>query len=157
MVGACLQQRLRIPQRAARGHGVIDHDAVLSRRARLPLGDARRPFPDAPFPSSIRDQNRRDIGKSQSIWTDSKMETAGSQLLHRAARLALLAQVSARHTMRQRHLLLTPPWSGCAFQAPLPLSGDGGQRHGPLAGWLAGWLAGSAATTTDLREVTPRQ
>eukprot|EP01047_Picozoa_sp_COSAG01_P014253 COSAG01_NODE_690_length_14219_cov_19.783144_18_plen_213_part_00 len=35
--------------------------------------------PARPFPSSIfRDKNRRDIGKSQSIWTDSKMETAGS-------------------------------------------------------------------------------
>jgi hypothetical protein len=32
-----------------------------------------RPFPTAPF----RDKNRRDTGTSQSIWTDSKMETAG--------------------------------------------------------------------------------
>jgi hypothetical protein len=36
--------------------------------------------PARPFPSSIfLDKNRRDIGKSQSIWTDSKMETAGSR------------------------------------------------------------------------------
>jgi hypothetical protein len=41
--------------------------------------------PARPFPSSIfLDKNRRDIGKSQSIWTDSKMETAGSH--RRAAR-----------------------------------------------------------------------
>jgi hypothetical protein len=34
-------------------------------------------IPARPFPSSIcHDKNRRDIGKSQSIWTDSKMETA---------------------------------------------------------------------------------
>jgi hypothetical protein len=30
------------------------------------------------FRSQFRDKNRRDIGKSQSIWTDSKSETAGS-------------------------------------------------------------------------------
>eukprot|EP01047_Picozoa_sp_COSAG01_P069361 COSAG01_NODE_10245_length_2211_cov_2.952178_2_plen_104_part_00 len=30
------------------------------------------------FRPQFRDKNRRDIGKSQSIWTDSKMETAGS-------------------------------------------------------------------------------
>jgi hypothetical protein len=56
------------------------------RREQLPLQqrqchvDAVAPFaPARPFPSSIfRDKNRRDTGKSQSIWTDSKMETAGS-------------------------------------------------------------------------------
>jgi hypothetical protein len=37
--------------------------------------DPARPFP----PSIFLDKNRRDISKSQSIWTDSKMETAGSQ------------------------------------------------------------------------------
>jgi hypothetical protein len=38
-----------------------------------------RPAPARPFPSSIfLDKNSREIGKSQSIWTDSKMETAGS-------------------------------------------------------------------------------
>jgi hypothetical protein len=36
-------------------------------------------LPARPFPSSIfLDKNRRDIGKYQSIWTDSKVETAGS-------------------------------------------------------------------------------
>jgi hypothetical protein len=40
---------------------------------------AARPFP----PSIFRDKNRRDIGKSQSIWTDSKMETAGSPPVRR--------------------------------------------------------------------------
>jgi hypothetical protein len=39
----------------------------------------RELLPARPFPSSISlDEIRRDIGKSQSIWTDSKMETAGS-------------------------------------------------------------------------------
>jgi hypothetical protein len=38
-------------------------------------------LPARPFPSSIfLDKNRSDIGKSQSIRTDSKMETAGSLL-----------------------------------------------------------------------------
>jgi hypothetical protein len=42
--------------------------------------------PARPFPSSIfLDKNRRDIGKSQSIWTDSKMETAGSRSSHSSA------------------------------------------------------------------------
>jgi hypothetical protein len=37
--------------------------------------------PARPFPSSIfPDKNRRDIGKSQSTWTDSKMETGGSRV-----------------------------------------------------------------------------
>jgi hypothetical protein len=41
--------------------------------------------PARPCPSSIFcDKNRRDIGKSQSIWADSKMETAGSRLSPRA-------------------------------------------------------------------------
>eukprot|EP01047_Picozoa_sp_COSAG01_P026884 COSAG01_NODE_1748_length_9329_cov_99.035861_12_plen_105_part_00 len=30
------------------------------------------------FHSQFRDENRRDIGESQSKWTDSKMETLGS-------------------------------------------------------------------------------
>jgi hypothetical protein len=46
--------------------------------------------PARPFPSSICfDKSRRDIGKSQSVWTDSKMETAGS--LSSAQQLALWA------------------------------------------------------------------
>jgi hypothetical protein len=41
--------------------------------------------PARPFPPSIfLDKNRRDIGKSQSIWTDSKTETAGSPAVARA-------------------------------------------------------------------------
>jgi hypothetical protein len=40
--------------------------------------------PARPCPSSIfLDKNRRDIGKSQSIWTDYKMETAGSRAMSR--------------------------------------------------------------------------
>eukprot|EP01047_Picozoa_sp_COSAG01_P011195 COSAG01_NODE_489_length_16370_cov_7.973818_5_plen_154_part_00 len=36
--------------------------------------------PARPFsPSIFVDKNRRDISRSQSIWTDSKMETAGSR------------------------------------------------------------------------------
>jgi hypothetical protein len=43
--------------------------------------------PARPFPSSIfLDKNRRDIGKSQPIWTDSNMETAGSQLVQTTPR-----------------------------------------------------------------------
>eukprot|EP01047_Picozoa_sp_COSAG01_P025297 COSAG01_NODE_1592_length_9796_cov_5.340311_7_plen_380_part_00 len=40
-----------------------------------------RPFP----PSTFLDKNRRDIGKSQSMWTDPKMETAGLPRLIRRA------------------------------------------------------------------------
>jgi hypothetical protein len=49
-------------------------DAVV--RQRVPAARPAAPFP----PSIFLDKNRRDVGKSQSIWTDSKMETAGSQL-----------------------------------------------------------------------------
>eukprot|EP01047_Picozoa_sp_COSAG01_P024983 COSAG01_NODE_1561_length_9917_cov_5.742514_12_plen_175_part_00 len=49
-------------------------------RLRLSWRDLHGHAPARPFPSSIfRDKNRRDIGKSQSMWTDSKTETAGSQ------------------------------------------------------------------------------
>jgi hypothetical protein len=44
---------------------------------RVVLGAPARPFPS----SILLDKTRRDIGKSQSIWTDSKMETAGSHLV----------------------------------------------------------------------------
>jgi hypothetical protein len=37
------------------------------------------------FHPQIRDQNRRDMGKSQSIWTDSKMKTPGSPAAPRRA------------------------------------------------------------------------
>eukprot|EP01047_Picozoa_sp_COSAG01_P052188 COSAG01_NODE_5465_length_4244_cov_54.041255_4_plen_171_part_00 len=59
-------------------------------------------FPARPFPSSILlDKNRRDIGKYQSIWTDSKMETAGSQHLREGAEAAGLA---AEHLPQPRDL-----------------------------------------------------
>jgi hypothetical protein len=45
-----------------------------SRRASAP---ARTSLPGR-FHPQLLDENRRDIGKSQSKWTDSKMETAGS-------------------------------------------------------------------------------
>eukprot|EP01047_Picozoa_sp_COSAG01_P059580 COSAG01_NODE_7174_length_3319_cov_2.270807_2_plen_334_part_00 len=47
----------------------------LHRRRRRRGGVPARPFPSSMF----LDKNRRDIGKSQSIWTDFKMETAGSR------------------------------------------------------------------------------
>eukprot|EP01047_Picozoa_sp_COSAG01_P079316 COSAG01_NODE_14998_length_1386_cov_11.425796_2_plen_101_part_01 len=62
------------------------------------VSDARQHAPARPFPLSIfRDKNRRDIGKSQSTWTDSKMETASA---HPASVSALLpyAQVSFTST-----------------------------------------------------------
>jgi hypothetical protein len=43
--------------------------------------------PGAPFPPSIfRDKSRRDIGKSQSIWTNSEVETASSRDVDRCLR-----------------------------------------------------------------------
>jgi hypothetical protein len=75
------------------GHlDVADHpvDAVAregATAAHSPHGPLRLQAPERPalhtparaFPSSIfLDENRRGIGEFQSIWTDSKMETAGS-------------------------------------------------------------------------------
>jgi hypothetical protein len=52
----------------------VDHGRMPRRRGEMQRRPAR------PFPSLIfLDKNTRDIGKSQSIWTDSKMETAGSR------------------------------------------------------------------------------
>eukprot|EP01047_Picozoa_sp_COSAG01_P061265 COSAG01_NODE_7628_length_3121_cov_51.317670_2_plen_91_part_00 len=42
------------------------------------------------FQPQFRDKNRRDIGKSQSIWTDPKMETAGSHEVGPRARAVQL-------------------------------------------------------------------
>eukprot|EP01047_Picozoa_sp_COSAG01_P038802 COSAG01_NODE_3166_length_6474_cov_287.238431_3_plen_82_part_00 len=41
------------------------------------------------FRPQFRDKNRRDTGKSQSIWTDSKMETAGSRARGRRRRVTI--------------------------------------------------------------------
>jgi hypothetical protein len=51
------------------------------------------------FHPQFRDKNRRDIGKSQSVWTDSKMETARSQLveLRRVTRRVDVGRGVARH------------------------------------------------------------
>eukprot|EP01047_Picozoa_sp_COSAG01_P099683 COSAG01_NODE_29655_length_632_cov_34.425891_1_plen_70_part_10 len=54
-----------------------------------------------PFPSSVfLDKNRRDIGKSQSIWTASKMETVGSR---RSWRFSVLR---CRHARARTHMLV---------------------------------------------------
>jgi hypothetical protein len=48
------------------------------------------------FPSSIfLDKNRRDIGESQSTWTDSKMETARSPLEELVAGVGLVVEGAA--------------------------------------------------------------
>eukprot|EP01047_Picozoa_sp_COSAG01_P038230 COSAG01_NODE_3090_length_6601_cov_5.372347_7_plen_306_part_00 len=52
--------------------GAATTDVAAS--ACISVGAPARPFP----PSTFLDKNRRGIGKSQSIWTDSKMETAGA-------------------------------------------------------------------------------
>jgi hypothetical protein len=49
------------------------------------------------FHAQFRDQNRRDIGKSQSVWTDPTLETAGSNLLVRHQRRPLHPIVRALH------------------------------------------------------------
>jgi hypothetical protein len=53
-------------------------------RSALPSGVAAAPSQDLPRAQSVlihrpqcREKNRRDTGKSQSIWADSKMETPG--------------------------------------------------------------------------------
>jgi hypothetical protein len=59
-------RHLHVPAAA----GLADADAGRQRCAIRPAV----PHPARPFPSSIfLDKNRRDIGKYQSIWTDSKM------------------------------------------------------------------------------------
>jgi hypothetical protein len=65
-------------------------------------------IPARPCPSSIfLDKNRRGIGKSQSIWTDSKMETAGSQrLVGGVATVARIQRGPRSHAMYA-------PWPQC--------------------------------------------
>jgi hypothetical protein len=65
-------ERLPLPP-SRRRRGLRGINARGGLHLRLPPLQPARPFPSAIF----RDKNRRDIGKSQSIWTDSKMETAG--------------------------------------------------------------------------------
>jgi hypothetical protein len=64
--------------------------------AASPGSGSRRPCPGR-FHPQLRDQNRRDIGKShQSMWTDVKMETARSQQINEHAR-----DVDRRHAQRK--------------------------------------------------------
>eukprot|EP01047_Picozoa_sp_COSAG01_P055248 COSAG01_NODE_6129_length_3835_cov_2.876907_2_plen_144_part_00 len=60
------------PARAATQR--MDHGRMPRRRGEMQCRPAR-PFPSSIFP----DKNRRDTGKSQSIRTDSEMETAASR------------------------------------------------------------------------------
>eukprot|EP01047_Picozoa_sp_COSAG01_P025324 COSAG01_NODE_1594_length_9789_cov_98.477399_12_plen_254_part_00 len=122
----CLR-RVRRVQMAAYLHQPPETRA-RSRRLR-----ARWRGPGEPFPSSIfRDKIRRDIGKSQSIWTDSKMETAdsqrGAERRHQRASRRLLALRPGRarrgrgglpHLPRRRHPPPPPPTSHqCPNQRP---------------------------------------
>jgi hypothetical protein len=105
--------------------------------------------PAAPFPPSIfLDKNRRDIGQSQSICTDSKMETAGSQHAACPPLGGLLFRFRPKPTPRvqafgrshacghslglhrsQPHALIT------SATRRMP-AGDDGARH-TRSGWLA--------------------
>jgi hypothetical protein len=61
-----------------------------------------RDVPVRALPSSIfRDKNRRDIGKSPSIWTDSKMETPGSLLLDAQVPQQRLQRLRPQHGSRE--------------------------------------------------------
>jgi hypothetical protein len=55
-------------------------DGVMYSALSMPAAAAQ--YLPGRFHPQFRDKNRRDIGKSQSIWTDSKMETAGSPPAH---------------------------------------------------------------------------
>jgi hypothetical protein len=71
---------------------------------------SRHPPPAAPFPPSIfLDKNRRDIGKSQSIWTDSKMESAGSRWRPRAAPSSTSPSIRSRTAPRTHSPPPAPP------------------------------------------------
>jgi hypothetical protein len=70
--------------------------------------------PARPFPSSIfLDKNRRDIGKSQSIYTDSKTETAGSR--RRAARCCAMNALAEWKAVPSRATILAPHESSMVF------------------------------------------
>jgi hypothetical protein len=69
----------------------------------------RGAHPARPCPSSILlDKNRRDIGKSQSIWTDPKMETAGSRHVEplRPARHPAPSNLTPHHRTARTHRTL---------------------------------------------------
>eukprot|EP01047_Picozoa_sp_COSAG01_P010260 COSAG01_NODE_431_length_17124_cov_26.577386_23_plen_211_part_00 len=130
---------------------------LLPREQQLQHEVLERHAPAQPFPSSIfLDKNRRGIGKYQSIWTDSKMETAGSQhlrlLLRRhlvrvhAARVELVAHALTRpprapaleqhthHSIKKaKHSLIEVPWlvNGASLQQPScpPVSARGSAVH----------------------------
>jgi hypothetical protein len=60
-------------------HLVIEAVLLAERAVELLPRDGATPIPAQAFQSSIvRDKNRCDRGKSQSIWTDFKMETPGA-------------------------------------------------------------------------------
>jgi hypothetical protein len=79
-VGGRIPQPLLLPSQLPAAHTPGERARRRRAASRIIHGEGLRPeLPARPFPSSIFiGRNRRDIGKSQSVWTDSKMKTAGS-------------------------------------------------------------------------------
>jgi hypothetical protein len=73
-------------------------------------GGGRR-HPVRRFHSQFRDENRRGTGKSQSIWTDSKMETPGAPA--RPAAPAAAGRAAAARRRRRRRQRCHPPSAPC--------------------------------------------
>jgi hypothetical protein len=103
----------RAPRRAAAG--------AVRRARRVQLTPPARPLPSSIF----LDKNRRDLGKSQSIWTASKMEAPGSQLLQR---LLLLGQLQAAEACVRRQ-----GGEGRGGAREHAAAGGGGSRQ--VVGW----------------------
>jgi hypothetical protein len=115
-------RHLHVPAAA----GLADADAGRQRCAIRPAV----PHPARPFPSSIfLDKNRRDIGKYQSIWTDSKMETAGSPGVERGRRAEAATTVhdvaedcvpvSPTQQQQQQHRVRPNECSHCYAHSPV--------------------------------------
>jgi hypothetical protein len=78
---------------------------ALSAASWPPASAATRCSLPGRFHPQIRDQNRRDIGKSQSIWTACKIETPGSPRLDHFSQRRVVAPLPLAH---RRELAVQP-------------------------------------------------
>eukprot|EP01049_Picozoa_sp_SAG25_P010874 SAG25_NODE_1243_length_3513_cov_82.771822_2_plen_182_part_00 len=108
-----------------------------------------RPFPSSIsflfISSSVRDKNRRGIGKSQLKWTASKMETPGSPRRRPSAPAPCATAgdgTAARHSVRP----IESPWLGRARRAaPWQLHAQHGDSMAGRQGSPAGTPSRTAA------------
>jgi hypothetical protein len=106
----------------------VHHESLVARRA-LAVARVEVEHPARPFPPSIfLDQSRRDIGKSQSIWTASKMETAGSLVAAHHIQ-ALLPWLLWQLRLLAVVVLYPPPPKVCASGSSRPTHRTANQRQ----------------------------